>query len=586
MAFILGTWALVLAILFAFGAVCISSYNIFMHLVNYNRPLMQRYVVRILLIVPIYSVMSVLSLSFPRAHLYFDTLRDIWEAVVIYCFLVLILEYCGGESGCVTSISQYPGSIPHIWPLSMVLQPIALTARFLKGCKRWTLQFVVIKPLMALVSLILHTQRLYDDPVYQVFLVIIYNVSVFGALYALLLFYLATRSHSGLVGKNAIPKFLSVKTIIFATYWQGLLISILPNIASDRRQMWNSFILCLEMLFFAILQLHAFPANEFRSPPPRASGSSVPSPPVVPIGKASSAALRNVKDAVNMKDVVKDAYYNFHTKYRAHVRLQEEHDRHEADGDSPRRQHSSHSLSPEEPTTGAAFPPISVRSPRTTEFDLLDLSGRPSDPPTASAFPPRLSRFASTESAGRPHNDLLSGSQPHVDNGHHHPVSNGVYRPATAATNGSRHHHRSGGGGAGGLPLAEDSPPTVRSAESFEDMDLSAVVDVGPLEELRPPSSSEQPRRQSDVLPAMGAPGPLVSSFTQDHEDGQPAGRQRGVIDALTSVFSRQRRSAGEASRRLQIDMVEEAPPRPPTPPTHTMRRTLSAGKDLDSVFA
>lgn len=56
----------------------------------------QRLIMRILFVCPVYSLGSVLSLRFPHASAALDTLRDIMEAFVIYSFLCLVLEYAGG----------------------------------------------------------------------------------------------------------------------------------------------------------------------------------------------------------------------------------------------------------------------------------------------------------------------------------------------------------------------------------------------------------------------------------------------------------------------------------------------------------
>jgi hypothetical protein len=58
---------------------------------------MQRYIVRILFVCPVYALGSMFSLRFPHASAGLGSLRDIMEAFVIYSFLALVLEYAGGE---------------------------------------------------------------------------------------------------------------------------------------------------------------------------------------------------------------------------------------------------------------------------------------------------------------------------------------------------------------------------------------------------------------------------------------------------------------------------------------------------------
>jgi len=47
--------------------------------------------------VPIYATGSFLSLVYPQHEMYFDSIRDCYEAVTIYSFLQLLLAYIGGK---------------------------------------------------------------------------------------------------------------------------------------------------------------------------------------------------------------------------------------------------------------------------------------------------------------------------------------------------------------------------------------------------------------------------------------------------------------------------------------------------------
>ena len=65
----------------------ISMYGIVTHLANYNQPHVQIYVVRILWMVPIYSIESWLAMRFHKNAIYIETLRDFYESYVLYSFL-------------------------------------------------------------------------------------------------------------------------------------------------------------------------------------------------------------------------------------------------------------------------------------------------------------------------------------------------------------------------------------------------------------------------------------------------------------------------------------------------------------------
>lgn len=95
---------------------------------------------------------------------------------------------------------------------------MSLNQGFILLCKRMTLQFVVLKPLLALLSLVFMLTGHFDEHWWQYTLVVVYNISYSLAIYYLVLFYLATKKLLG--GFHAVGKFAAVKIIVFATYYQ------------------------------------------------------------------------------------------------------------------------------------------------------------------------------------------------------------------------------------------------------------------------------------------------------------------------------------------------------------------------------
>ena len=273
----------------------ISSYNIVKHSRTYTQPNKQRCIIRILGIVPVYAVGSWFSLVFHDRALYFDTIRDIYEAWVIYSFLNLILAYGGGENECCLAMAQNPGSIKHPFPLCC-LPPVQLGSNFLRACKRGCLQFVVIKPIFACLSFVMYGMGTYDSPAYQGILTFVYNVSYTVALYALLLFYLATSN----ILENISPvfKFFAVKLVVFATYYQSLAVAAVPGVPHETSQRWNNFVLCCEMSIFAVLHAVAYPWKEFTQ------------------GAMVTSFYSAFADAVNIKDVGRDLGTNFDSRYQ------------------------------------------------------------------------------------------------------------------------------------------------------------------------------------------------------------------------------------------------------------------------------
>ncbi len=80
---------------FVLITVAMSTKLIYNHLTNWYMPDIQKFVVRIIWMVPIYSIQSWLSLRFHNARIYIDTLRDLYEAYVIQSFLYYLMELLG-----------------------------------------------------------------------------------------------------------------------------------------------------------------------------------------------------------------------------------------------------------------------------------------------------------------------------------------------------------------------------------------------------------------------------------------------------------------------------------------------------------
>ncbi|VDI27174.1 Hypothetical predicted protein [Mytilus galloprovincialis] len=201
---------------FAVLALIITCHQIYLHLRYYTCPNEQRWIIRILFIVPIYSFDSFLSLLFfsnDNYYVYFDSIRDCYEAFVIYSFLSLCFEYLGGESSIMSEIRGKP--IKSSWFYYLA-----------------TLQFCVIKPVMAVITLVLQAFSLYKDGNFSpdsgyLYVTLIYNTSISLALYALFLFYFGTKEL--LSPYEPILKFCTIKSVIFLSFWQGVVWLILEK---------------------------------------------------------------------------------------------------------------------------------------------------------------------------------------------------------------------------------------------------------------------------------------------------------------------------------------------------------------------
>ncbi|XWS64385.1 hypothetical protein CRYUN_Cryun05aG0000300 [Craigia yunnanensis] len=259
----------IVAFLCTAGAIALAILHIYRHLLNYTEPIFQRYIVRIIFMVPVYALMSFLSLVLPQSSIYFNSIREVYEAWVIYNFLSLCLAWVGGPGAVVLSLS---GRVlkPSWCLMTCCFPPMALDGRFIRRCKQGCLQFVILKPILVAVTLILYAKGKYKDGNFSprqayLYLTIIYTISYTTALYALVLFYMACKDL--LQPFNPVPKFIIIKSVVFLTYWQGVLVFLAAKSGfikdAEEAAQFQNFIVCVEMLIAAVGHLYAFPYKEY-----------------------------------------------------------------------------------------------------------------------------------------------------------------------------------------------------------------------------------------------------------------------------------------------------------------------------------
>ncbi|KOS17487.1 Transmembrane protein 184 -like protein [Escovopsis weberi] len=258
-------------------ATVLSVISIWLQTKNYRKPLLQRYVVRILLMVPIYSIASFTSMVSLRAAAFVDPIRDIYEAFTIYTFFQLLINYLGGERALII-MTHGRAPVHHLWPMQNVLSKVDISDPYtFLSIKRGILQYAWLKPILALAAIIMKATGTYQEGYISAtsgyfWSGIIYNVSVTISLYSLGLFWVCM--HRDLTPFRPVPKFLCVKLIIFASYWQGFFLSILVWLGAipDDVQGYTrdnlaaaiqDALICVEMPIFAIAHWYAFSWHDF-----------------------------------------------------------------------------------------------------------------------------------------------------------------------------------------------------------------------------------------------------------------------------------------------------------------------------------
>lgn len=180
------------------------------------------------MIIPVYGITSYLAIEHPENELYYSAIRDFYEAYVLYNFIQLLMQYIGGYDALLIHF-EFKRRITQPWPLDKV-RPLQTNAQFMKRIKQAALQFVIIKPITSVIEIVLNKYDLSQSGNYSlaggyIWISLVNNISVSLSLYSLVLFYLAT--HERLEPHRPVIKFLCVKSIIFFSYWQQCLFSML-----------------------------------------------------------------------------------------------------------------------------------------------------------------------------------------------------------------------------------------------------------------------------------------------------------------------------------------------------------------------
>lgn len=232
----------------------ITTVAVLRHFKNYRKPMDQRLIVRIMLLLPLFSISAWLELFGP--HLLAKILtffREIYEAFVIYTFYSLLTSLLGGEREIIFQATGRP-------PLKVFGRKIDLSdpPTYLR-VKQLVMQYVWMRPLLSILSFFVPSWL-------RLPLVILYNVSITLALNALMLFWVYL--HEDLKPYRVALKFISVKLIVFFSYWQSLFLSILGHfdvMSPVSLSLWSNSLMCIETLGFAVLHWYAFPVSDYAS---------------------------------------------------------------------------------------------------------------------------------------------------------------------------------------------------------------------------------------------------------------------------------------------------------------------------------
>jgi len=176
------------------------------------------------------------------------------------------------------------------------------------------MQFVVIKPVTAIITCVLEVFNVYQDGIFSLssgymWVTIVDNISITVSMYYLVLFYHVAKDE--LAPFKPVLKFLCIKSIIMFAFWQGVAIAILAHfgILVHDYGAWTSknvetgvqdFVICIEMFFLAIVMHFAFGYQTYRDEHNTAFLKDLPNT-VKPLAK-------NFADVIWATDVLEEGF--------------------------------------------------------------------------------------------------------------------------------------------------------------------------------------------------------------------------------------------------------------------------------------
>ncbi|GMH23639.1 hypothetical protein Nepgr_025482 [Nepenthes gracilis] len=283
-------WAVIIAGAFVILTLVLSLYLLFEHLSAYKNPEEQKFLIGVIMMVPCYAIESFVSLVHPSISVDIEILRDCYESFAMYCFGRYLVACLGGEERTIEfmerqgrSASKAPlldhgsgkGVIKHPFPMNYFFKPWKLGRWLYQVIKTGIVQYMLIKPLTAILAVILEAFGVYCEGDFKlncgyIYMAVILNFSQSWALYCLVQFYSVTKDE--LQHIKPLPKFLTFKSIVFLTWWQGVAIAILYALglfkspiaqALQFKSSVQDFIICIEMGIAAFVHLYVFPAKPY-----------------------------------------------------------------------------------------------------------------------------------------------------------------------------------------------------------------------------------------------------------------------------------------------------------------------------------
>ncbi|XWX01240.1 hypothetical protein V2A60_009266 [Cordyceps javanica] len=320
-------------------AVLLSVYLAWMHSLHYTKPREQRYIIRILFMVPVYAISSFLQIEWYRHAIYFQVISDCYEAFAIASFFALLCHYVAPD---LHSQKEFFREMRPLKPWVMPVNWFAACCGGQRGPWRtpksgltwfninWigVYHYCFVRVAMTISAVVSQYFEKYcessNSPVFaHIWIIVLNALAVTVAMFCLIQVYVQLKEP--LKEQKLLIKIVAIKLVVFLSFWQASAISIgtstLHIVHANRVVAYPdikvgipALLLCVEMAAFALLHLWAFPYKPYTQygatpryyPSPdlqKGGNSAVPNELERPQG--GILGLAAIWDAMNIWDFIK-----------------------------------------------------------------------------------------------------------------------------------------------------------------------------------------------------------------------------------------------------------------------------------------
>ncbi|CAG8528984.1 533_t:CDS:2 [Scutellospora calospora] len=315
----------VISAIFTIEASLIAFYQMKQQWKYYNRPEHQRYIVRLIFLVPMYTIMTWLSYFFLKYSVYFIVIRDTYQAFATHSFFNLLLNSLGETDGDRKEELRKLSDNLHMKHKSETLKVYTfincpyLTPKYLKNLRFGILQYVFILYFTTGIGLALAFIGKYCEEMFsiyfgQIYIVIIQTISGLVANLSLNMLSKPVTAYVQFidsVGRQNTDKKLQnqlfwrgicVFMALFVISYQGHAISIFIFLGKitpttywtplDISRGIQAILVSIELFIVALLQVKAFPYRQYR-----------------PENRQTSSIFKSMIDSMNPFDLIKECLF-------------------------------------------------------------------------------------------------------------------------------------------------------------------------------------------------------------------------------------------------------------------------------------